>query len=81
MRGLRKDEHWQLAKVQNLQIQPRGRRLDKPDTESPQPIKKWLLADRLVYGLVNVRTDGERIAMAVMKENRRGFHVESFDAD
>lgn len=38
------------------------------------------LADRLIYGLVNVRTDGKRIAMAVMKESGRGFHVESFNA-
>lgn len=75
-----KTDSGQLVKVQNPQVQPRGRKLDEPDTESPQPMKKWLLADRLIYGLVNVRTDGKRIAMAVMKESGRGFHVESFNA-
>ncbi|MBC8877049.1 MAG: hypothetical protein H8E44_47075 [Planctomycetes bacterium] len=39
------------------------------------------LADRLIYGLVNVRTDGKRIAMAVTKESGQGFHIGTFDAD
>ena len=39
----------------------------------------WLLADELTYGLINVRTDGERIRMAVLKEDQASFQVESFD--
>ena len=39
----------------------------------------WLLADELTYGLINVRTDGEKIRIAVLKENQASFHVESFD--
>ena len=39
----------------------------------------WRLADELTYGLINVRTDGERIRMAVLKENQASFQVESFD--
>lgn len=70
-----------LSEVQNPQIQARGRKLDDPGTENPQSMRKWLLADRLIYGLVNVRTDGKRIAIAVMKESGQGFHVETFNAD
>ena len=39
----------------------------------------WLLADELTYSLINVRTDGERIRMAVLKEDQASFQVESFD--
>jgi hypothetical protein len=39
----------------------------------------WLLADELTYGLINVRTDGGRIRMAVLKENQASFQVESFE--
>jgi len=75
-----KNNQGQLEEIANAQIQARGRKLNQPDSEKPKPMKKWLLADRLIYGLVNVRTDGERVAMGVMKENGRGFHVETFDA-
>lgn len=39
----------------------------------------WRLADELTFGLINVRTDGERICMAVLKEGETSFHVETFD--
>jgi len=39
----------------------------------------WLLADDLTFGLINVRTDGERVRMAVLKEDQASFQVESFD--
>ena len=39
----------------------------------------WLLADELTYGLINVRTDGEQIRIAVLKENQASFQVETFD--
>lgn len=69
-----------LREVEDPQIQPRGRNLNKPDSEDASPMKKWLLADRLIYGLINVRTDGEKVAIGVMKENGAGFQVEKFDA-
>lgn len=65
-------------KVQNPQIQPRGRKLDKPDSEPARPMKSWLLADRLIYGLINIRTNGKRVVVGVMKENAKGFQIESF---
>ena len=67
-----------LEEIENPQIQARGRKAHKPDSEDPQPMKEWLLADRLVYGLVNVRTDGDRVALGVMKEDGQGFQVETF---
>jgi hypothetical protein len=70
----------QLDEVANPQIQPRGRNLNRPDTEDPKPMKYWLLADRMIYGMINVRTDGDKVAVGVMKENGRGFQVETFDA-
>ena len=39
----------------------------------------WLLADELTFGLINVRTDGKRILLAVLKEDQSAFKVESFD--
>lgn len=36
----------------------------------------WLLGDRMVYGLINLRTDGERIVMGVLKESVSSFQVE-----
>ena len=43
-----------------------------------QELDYWLLADELTFGLINVRTDGERIRLAVLKENQAAFNVESF---
>lgn len=47
------------------------------------PIKKvkdWYLASDLTDALVNVRTDGKRIMMAVRKERGSGFQIETFEA-
>ena len=35
----------------------------------------WLLADKLVYGLINVRTNGHRVVIAVLKEDDASFQV------
>jgi hypothetical protein len=43
-----------------------------------QPAERWLLADKLVYGLINVRTDGHRVVIAVLKEDDASFQVEEF---
>ncbi len=50
------------------------------DTEGPEKkVRDWLLADSLIYGLINVRTDGNKVVIAVLKEGKgAGFQVESF---
>lgn len=39
----------------------------------------WLLADELTFGLINIRTDGKKIRMAVLKENQAAFQVETLN--
>ncbi len=42
-------------------------------------VRDWLLADSLIYGLINVRTDGKKVVIGVLKEGKgAGFQVESF---
>lgn len=42
-------------------------------------LSEWLLADSMVYGLINVRTDGKKVVIGVMKEGENaGYQVESF---
>jgi beta-lactamase superfamily II metal-dependent hydrolase len=52
----------------------------RPRTPSAKPrvapLPRWLLGDRLVYGLINVRTDGSRILIAVMNEGSATFHTQ-----
>lgn len=50
------------------------------DRKGPEkPVRDWLLADSLIYGLINVRTDGERVVIGVLKEGKNaGFQTESF---
>lgn len=43
-----------------------------------QKAAQWFLAPRLVYGLINVRSDGQRVAIAVLKEDEASFQVEEF---
>ena len=38
----------------------------------------WLLASKLIYGLINVRTDGKKVIIAVLKEDDASFQVEEF---
>jgi len=39
----------------------------------------WLLAESLIYGLVNVRTDGKKVVIGVLKEGESaGYQTESF---
>jgi hypothetical protein len=55
------------AKVESRSGPPKERRRD---------LDAWLLGDRMVYGLINVRTDGKKIVMAVLKESDASFQVE-----
>ena len=73
----------QRALDANEQTVPNAKLQAKKATGAADGLMKeldyWLLADELTYGLINVRTDGERIRMAVLKENQASFQVESFD--
>ena len=42
------------------------------------PMSKWLLANAMVYGLINVRTDGRKVVMGVLKEGESSFQIEEF---
>jgi len=59
-----------------LEAVPRSRRADGRRAG----YKDWLLGDRMVYGLINVRTDGRRILLAVLKESEASFQIEELRA-
>lgn len=40
------------------------------------PMREWLLGTRMIYGLINVRTDGQRIILGVLKESDSSFQIE-----
>lgn len=42
------------------------------------PLSDWMVADEILFGLVNVRTDGDRVVVAVRNEGRSSYHVEQF---
>jgi hypothetical protein len=73
----------QRALDANEQTVPNAKLQAKKATGSADGLMKeldyWLLADELTYGLINLRTDGEQIRMAVLKENQASFQVETFD--
>ncbi len=54
----------------------------KPDgrTADFQSFRNVPLATRLIYGLVNVRTDGNHVLCATMKETGSAFEVQTFQA-
>ena len=64
----------------------KGKRVRKPELQALHRrgtgggdralMSEWMLANKMVYGLINVRTDGKRILMAAMKESDDGFQVE-----
>jgi hypothetical protein len=61
-------------RIANAEVQARGR--TRRDGGRRAKLDEWLLGDRMVYGLINVRTDGKRIVMAVKKEGDARFQVE-----
>jgi metallo-beta-lactamase superfamily protein len=61
-------------RIANAEVQARGR--TRRDGGRRAKLDEWLLGDRMVYGLINVRTDGMRIVMAVKKEGDARFQVE-----
>jgi glyoxylase-like metal-dependent hydrolase (beta-lactamase superfamily II) len=56
----------------SLQAAGRGARADGPRA----PYRNWLLGAKMVYGLINVRTDGRRIVLGVLKEREAAFQIE-----
>jgi len=49
--------------------------------EEPMAFNRVRIADKLTYGLINLRTDGEKVLMAVLEEGNQAnpeFHVETF---
>lgn len=63
-------------RVLKCEIQARGR--TKADGGPRASMDKWLLANAMVYGLINVRTDGHKIVMGVLKESEASFQIEEF---
>jgi hypothetical protein len=61
-------------RIAKAEIQAQGR--TKPNNGRREKLKDWLLADKLVYGLINVRTDGSTILLAVSNEGKPGFQLE-----
>jgi glyoxylase-like metal-dependent hydrolase (beta-lactamase superfamily II) len=66
------DEQDQRIPKASLQAAGRSRRAEGPRA----PFREWLLGTRMVYGLINVRTDGKRILLGVLKESDSSFQVE-----
>jgi hypothetical protein len=46
--------------------------------DTPQPLRETKLVRGLIYGLVNVRTDGSRILCATRDENSKEWRIETF---
>jgi hypothetical protein len=68
----------QGQRIANAEVQARGR--TRREGGRRGKLGDWLLGDRMVYGLINVRTDGERIVMGVMNEGDKRFQVEELSA-
>jgi hypothetical protein len=64
-------------RIPGAMIQARGRTQSAKGRR--ERLEDWLLGDRMVYGLINVRTDGKRIVIGVMNEGDSSFHVEELN--
>jgi hypothetical protein len=65
----------QERRVAKASIQAAGR--TKRASGPRAPYGDWLLGSRMVFGLINVRTDGRRILLGVRNEGETSFHVET----
>jgi glyoxylase-like metal-dependent hydrolase (beta-lactamase superfamily II) len=61
-------------RIQKASLQAVGR--TKRAEGMRAPYGDWLLGSRMVYGLINVRTDGRRIVLGVLKERDASFQTE-----
>lgn len=69
------ENNWQYEKLRSVHLKG-GSTADKHT-----PLSKVRIADKLTYGLINVRTDGTKILIAVLEEGNSKnpeFHVEAF---
>jgi hypothetical protein len=64
----------QEQRVENAVLQAVGR--SRRAGGARAPIRDWLLGTRMIYGLINVRTDGRRILLGVLKESEAAFQTE-----
>ncbi len=51
------------------------------DFSENQPLASALIVDNLVYGLVNIRTDGRRLLFAVRNESDATWQIETLEAN
>jgi hypothetical protein len=63
-------------RIEKCELQARGRTQREGGFRAP--MNDWLLAKAMVYGLINVRTDGTKVVMGVLKESESSFQVEEF---
>ena len=63
-------------RVEKCEMQARGRTALEGGVRAP--MKDWLLARSMVYGLINVRTDGTKVVLGVLKESEDAYQVEEF---
>lgn len=78
-----------VALFEPAQLKKAGSRITGADLSSrgaggragpTKRVRDWLLADSLIYGLINVRTDGKKVVIGVLKEGEgAGFQAESFN--
>ncbi len=80
--GLDFAEHTRTVAEPRVEIKPEQLEADFDATPTGSYRRlSWLpMATDLVYGLVNVRTDGERILCATMKEGSSDFDLQVFQA-
>ena len=64
------------VRAPQIEAQPRVRGGVSPKMS----LSDWRLADKLVYGLINVRTDGEKVLLGALKDDKSSFQVETFKA-
>lgn len=63
-------------RIEKCELQARGR--TQLEGGFRAPMNDWLLAKGMVYGLINVRTDGTKVVIGVLKESESSFQVEEF---
>lgn len=68
-------------RVPGAQLQARGKSIAGRDRGPRAALDSWLLANKMVYGLVNVRTDGKRVVLGVLNEDEASFQTEEFTVD
>jgi beta-lactamase superfamily II metal-dependent hydrolase len=74
-RSKNEEDDWEYSALKGVYLKG-GRKKDKY-----VHLGRVRIADALTYGLINVRTDGEKVLMAVMEEGNQSnpqFHVETF---